>query len=308
MEPRIVFMGSPDFALPTLRALHEHFAVVGVVTQPDRPAGRGRDLRPPDVKVLAQELGLPLVQPKTLKDPQAMEQLAAWNPDVIVVAAFGQILRENILTLPPQGCVNVHASLLPRWRGAAPVQAAVLHDDRTGVTIMKMDKGLDTGPILSQRSMDIPAEVTAGALFDRLAEMGAHLLVETLPAYLNGEIVPEPQDDALATVAPRLEKTDGELDFNQPANFLARLVRAYNPWPGAYQFVDNERLKVYRAHTASGIARPGERLIVEDKPAWGTEEGLLVLDEVQLAGKGRVDGESFLRGAKNWIHTEETNG
>ncbi|MCB2202863.1 methionyl-tRNA formyltransferase [bacterium] len=300
MEPRIVFMGSPDFSLPTLQALHNNFNVVGVVTQPDRPAGRGRDLRPPDVKVLAQSLALPLIQPKTLKAPEAMAQLADWAPDVIVVAAFGQILRENVLTLPEHGCVNVHASLLPRWRGAAPVQAAVLHDDETGVTIMKMDKGLDTGPILSQRSMAIPPEMMAGVLFDELAEMGADLLVETLPAYLNGEIKPQAQDDSQSTYAPRLQKSDGELDFSETAAYLARMVRAYNPWPGAYQFLEGARLKVYRAHAVSGKAQPGERLIVDEMPAWGTAEGLLVLDEVQLAGRSRVQGEDFLNGAKNW--------
>ncbi len=181
-------MGSPDFALPTLRALYESFNVVGVVTQPDRPAGRGREMRPPDVKVLAEELGLPIIQPKTLKSPEALAQLADWHPDVIVVAAFGQILRENVLTLPPFGCVNVHASLLPRWRGASPVQAAVLNDDVSGVTIMQMGKGLDTGPILSQRAVDIPSDQTAGELFDELAELGAVLLVETLPGYLAGDI------------------------------------------------------------------------------------------------------------------------
>lgn len=300
MEPRIVFMGSPDFALPTLRTLHANFEIVGVVTQPDRPAGRGRDLRPPDVKVLAQALDLPLMQPKKLKDPDAMAQLADWQPDVIVVAAFGQILPENVLTLPAHGCVNVHASLLPRWRGAAPVQAAVLHDDRTGVTIMRMDKGLDTGPILSQRSMVIPPEITAGDLFGALAEMGADLLVETLPAYLNGDITPQPQDDSKSTYAPRLNKSDGALDFSQPAAYLARMVRAYNPWPGAHQFLDGARLKVYRAHAVSGNAQPGDRLIVDELPAWGTAKGLLVLDEVQLAGRGRVEGEAFLHGAKNW--------
>lgn len=229
-----------------------------------------------------------------------MAQLADWAPDVIVVAAFGQILRENVLTLPEHGCVNVHASLLPRWRGAAPVQAAVLHDDETGVTIMKMDKGLDTGPILSQRSMAIPPEMMAGVLFDELAEMGADLLVETLPAYLNGEIKPQAQDDSQSTYAPRLQKSDGELDFSETAAYLARMVRAYNPWPGAYQFLEGARLKVYRAHAVSGKAQPGERLIVDEMPAWGTAEGLLVLDEVQLAGRSRVQGEDFLNGAKNW--------
>lgn len=302
MKPRIVFMGSPDFALPTLRALFESFNVVGVVTQPDRPAGRGREMRPPDVKALAEELGLPIIQPKTLKSPEALAQLADWHPDVIVVAAFGQILRENVLTLPPFGCVNVHASLLPRWRGASPVQAAVLNDDVSGVTIMQMGKGLDTGPILSQRAVDIPSDQTAGELFDELAELGAVLLVETLPGYLAGDIKPQPQDDSLATYAPKIEKADGELDLSQPAALLARKVRAYYPWPGTYQYFEDRFLKIHRAYALPGErAVPGMRYIVADKPAWGTGEGLLVLEEVQLAGKSRVTGEAFLRGAKTWL-------
>lgn len=302
MKPRIVFMGSPDFALPTLRALDEHFEVVGVVTQPDRPAGRGREMRPPDVKVLAEELGLSAIQPKTLKSPEALAQLEAWAPDVIVVAAFGQILRENVLTLPPFGCVNVHASLLPRWRGASPVQAAVLNDDVTGVTIMLMEKGLDTGPILSQRVVEIPHDQTAGELFDELAEMGAALLVETLPGYLAGEIVPQPQDDSLVTYASKIEKADGELDLTQPAEYLARKVRAYSPWPGTFHSFEGQNLKVHQATALPDkAAEPGQRLVVDDKPAWGTGAGLLVLDEVQLAGKSRISGEAFLRGAKNWL-------
>ena len=305
MKLRIVFMGSPDFSLPTLQALHQHHEVVGVVTQPDRPAGRGRSLHPSDVKLLAGELGLPLIQPQTLKAPEALKQLQNWAPDVVVVAAFGQILRENVLQLPPFGCINVHASLLPRWRGAAPVQAAVLHDELTGVTIMKMDKGLDTGPILSQRSIAIPETMTAGQLFDQLAQMGAELLVETLPKYIRGEIKPKTQDDERATYAPQLKKSDGELDFDQPAEFLARLVRAYNPWPGAFQFCNNTRLKIYKAHAESiQNNMPGKRMIVDDKPAWGTIEGALVLDEVQVAGKSRVRGKAFLHGAKDWVETE----
>lgn len=308
MSTRIVFMGSPDFALPTLQALHEAFEVVGVVTQPDRPAGRGQKLQPPAVKVLAETFGLPLVQPARLKEPEAMALLSAWAPDVIVVAAFGQILREDVLTLPPHGCINVHASLLPRWRGAAPVQAALLHDDVTGVTIMKMDKGLDTGPILSQRSLPITEEVTAGVLFDRLAQMGADLLVEALPAYLRGEIMPIPQDDERSTYAPMLKKEDGALDFDQPASFLARMVRAYHPWPGAFQFYNDVRLKVYQAHAMPALnVHPGARYIIEGQPAWGTAEGLLVLDEVQVAGKSRVSGEDFLNGAKDWIDERERN-
>ena len=178
MQPRIVFMGSPGFALPTLKALADHFPVVGVVTQPDRPAGRGRHLQPPPVKTLAQSMGLPLIQPQRLQDPDAMARLRAWAPELIVVAAFGQILRPEVLNLPPYGCLNVHASLLPRWRGAAPVQAAILHGDpETGVTIMKMDPGLDTGPIISQRATRIGSEDTGGALSDRLARLGAQLLL-----------------------------------------------------------------------------------------------------------------------------------
>jgi methionyl-tRNA formyltransferase len=301
-------MGSPDFALPTLRALDASFDVAGVVTQPDRPAGRGRKLQQPDVKVLAQSLGLPIIQPKTLKDAEAMDQLVAWSPDVIVVAAFGQILRENILNLPPYGCLNVHASLLPRWRGAAPVQAALLYDDVTGVTIMKMDKGLDTGPILSQREFPIPEDMTAGELFDVLAQIGADLLVETLPKYVAGKIEPRPQNDEEATYAPRLKKQDGKLNFDKPAKFLARQVRAYNPWPGAYQFYDGVRLKIYQAHAEEVEgAIPGKRYVFNGRPAWGTSHGILVLDSVQAAGKTKVSGKDFLHGAKDWINNEEKN-
>ncbi len=301
MSARIVFMGSPDFALPTLEALNEAFEVVGVVTQPDRPSGRGQKMTPPDVKVLAEKLGLPVLQPVRLKEPEAMTQLNAWSPDLIVVAAFGQLLREEVLNLPPFGCVNVHASLLPRWRGAAPVQAAVLHDDVTGVTIMQMEKGLDTGPILSQRSCPIIEEMTAGVLFDQLAEMGAALLVETLPAYLNGEIEPIPQDDVKSTYASMLSKSNGELDFGKPAKFLARMVRAYQPWPGTYQFYEDVRLKVCRAHAISAHdVVEGGRYIVDGQPAWGTVDGMLVLDDVQAAGKTLVSGEDFLNGAKDW--------
>jgi len=303
MDTRVVFMGSPDFALPTLTALADGTNVVGVVTQPDRPAGRGRKVQPPLVKTLAHKLGLSIFQPFSLKDTEAINQLKSLNPDVIVVAAFGQILREDVLLIPPFGCLNVHASLLPRWRGAAPVQAAILYDDITGVTIMKMDRGLDTGPILSQRSMPIPKDMTAGLLAARLAQMGADLLVDTLPKYIQGEIQPTPQDDVDATYAPKLNKVDGLLDFDQPAEFLARQVRAYHPWPGTFQFFGDVRLKVFRAHAeeASDVTI-GQRYIVDEHPAWGTVKGLLVLDEVQVAGKARLPGDEFLRGTKNWIN------
>lgn len=297
-----MFMGSPDFALPTLRALHQKFNVIGVVTQPDRPAGRGQKLQPPDVKLLAESLNLSVIQPKSLKEPEALQQLEEWHPDVIVVAAFGQILRENVLNLPRFGCVNVHASLLPRWRGAAPVQAALLNDDTTGVSIMKMDAGLDTGPILTQSALQIPPDSTAGDLFSVLSKIGADLLIDTLPDYVQGQIQPQPQDEEQATYAPRLAKSDGELDFNLPAAILARKVRAYNPWPGAFSRFEGARIKIYRAHASErNQVMPGKRYVIGDQPAWGTSQGILVLDEIQLAGKGRLSGLEFLRGAKNWI-------
>src|SRR5512147_1011647 len=220
---RLVFMGSPDFALPTLQTLSEHYEVVGVVTQPDRASGRGRELKPPPVKLLAQELKIPVIQPEKLRQPEAMEQLRLWKPDLIVVAAFGQILKKDVLDLPRFGSINVHASLLPRWRGAAPINAAILHgDEETGVTIMKMDVGLDTGPILSQRSIRLTPDDTAGSVTESLSHLGADLLLETLPDYLSGKIQPLPQPEEGATYAPMLKKEEGRLDFTQPAEELER--------------------------------------------------------------------------------------
>lgn len=301
--PRIVFMGSPDFALPTLRALAMHYTVVGVVTQPDREAGRGRKLTPPPVKTLAHELGIPCIQPLRLKEPAAWEQLQNWQPDLIVVAAFGQILRQNVLDLPRFGCINVHASLLPRWRGAAPIQAAILAgDDETGITIMQMDAGLDTGAILRQRATPIGEHETGGELFERLAQMGADLLLETLPDYLDGKITPLPQDDSLATYAPRLEKSSGLLDFALPAVDLARRVRAFNPWPGAYTLWAGNPLKVHRAHAvpAQALWEAGKPVVLNNLPGFATSEGILVLDEVQLPGKKAIAAADFLRGVRDW--------
>lgn len=280
----------------------EKFRITGVVTQPDRPAGRGRGLKPPPVKELASQLNLPVIQPKRLKAPEAMEQIRNWNPDIIVVAAFGQILPPEVLDLPPFGSINVHASLLPRWRGAAPIHAAILHgDDETGITIMKMDPGLDTGPIISKRSMSISPDETTGTLSARLAEAGAQLLIEALTDYLAGEITPYPQDNALATYAPMLKKADAELDFSLSAQVLERWVRAYNPWPCAFSFWQGKHLKIHRAHAVENPrVTPGETRISAGLPAFGTREGLLVLDELQPAGKKAMPGEIFLRGAKNW--------
>jgi methionyl-tRNA formyltransferase len=302
MKIRIVFMGSPDFALPTLSALVEHHHIVGVVTQPDRPAGRGRTLKAPPVKQLALEHNLPLIQPQKLNDPTVLEQLESWAPQVIVVAAFGQILRPRVLDLPPHGCINVHASLLPRWRGAAPINAAILHGDmESGVTIMKMDPGLDTGPVISQKAIPIGPNETAGELFTRLANLGGDLLLETLPAYLRGDLVPQPQINSLHTYAPMLKRQDGELDFNHTAPDLARRVRAFNPWPGTSLAWNEKRIKVHLAHPEN-VTSPGAGvfLIHEGMPAIGTAEGLLVLDEIQPPGKRKLSGDSFLRGTRNW--------
>jgi methionyl-tRNA formyltransferase len=301
MSARVVFMGSPEFALPSLRALAANFEVVGVVTQPDRPAGRGKHLSAPAVKVLAQELGLPVIQPRRLREPDAVQQLRDWAPDVIVVAAFGQILRPEVLDLPPHGCVNVHASLLPRWRGASPIVAAILNGDaEAGITIMRMDPGLDTGPIISQRAIPIEDEDTAATLGAKMAQLGADLLQETLPKYLSGELKPRAQDDAGATYAPMLEKHEGELDPAQAAETLARKVRAFQPWPGAYVPWKGGALKVLRSHAASGKGAAGSRSVLGGLPAIATADGLLVLDEVQPSGKKAMSGADFLRGVRDW--------
>ena len=298
----VVFMGSPDFSLSTLRALAGTYDVIGVVTQPDRASGRGRELKAPPVKLLAQELNIPVMQPEKLKQPEAMDQLRAWAPDLIVVAAFGQILRKDVLELPRFGCINVHASLLPRWRGAAPINAAILAgDEETGVTIMKMDVGLDTGPMLSKRSIRIKPDDTAGSIFHALSTLGADLLIETLPDYLYGKLIPQPQPEKGATYAPMMKKEDGKLDFNSDVNELERRVRAFNPWPGTFMDFNGTILKVHRAHVEEGNAEAGQRLIVQSQPAVGARGGLLVLDEVQPAGKKPMNGKSFLAGARDWV-------
>ena len=294
-------MGSPDFALPSLRALAQNHQVVGVVTQPDRASGRGREIKMPPVKTLALELGIPVMQPEKLRMPEPMEQLRAWQPELIIVAAFGQILKKDVLDLPRFGCINVHASLLPRWRGAAPINAAILHgDEETGVTIMKMDVGLDTGPMLSKRSIHLRQDDTAGSVSETLSHLGADLLIETLPDYLSGKIIPQPQPDEGATYAPMLRKEEGKLDFSRDADELERQVRAFNPWPGAFMDFEGALLKIHKAHVEIGNASVGQRLTVQEQPAVGTRDGLLVLDEVHPAGKKSMNGKSFLAGARRW--------
>jgi methionyl-tRNA formyltransferase len=295
-------MGSPEFAIPVLQRLAEIYPVVGVVTQPDRPAGRGQQLTPPPVKRLALELGLSVFQPERLRRPDAFAQLEAWAPELIVVAAYGQILRQNVLDLPRYGCINVHGSLLPRWRGAAPIQAALLHGDTvTGACIMKMDAGIDTGAVLSHQAVDILPEDNSGTLFPRVAQAGADLLLETLPRYLSGEIQPVPQDESLATYAPMIKKEEGLLDFTQTAHSLANRVRAFNPWPGAYTLWMDAPLKILSAHAGDGPpAEPGERAMLARLPAIRAADGWLYLDLLQPAGKKAMPGRDFLAGARAW--------
>jgi methionyl-tRNA formyltransferase len=294
-------MGSPDFSLPSLHALAKHYEVVGVVTQPDRASGRGRGIKMPPVKTLAQELHLPIMQPEKLRAPEAMSQLYAWAPELIVVAAFGQILKKDVLNLPRYGCINVHASLLPRWRGAAPINAAILAgDEETGVTIMQMDVGLDTGPMLAKKSIRLTRDDTAGSVLQTLSTLGADLLIETLPRWIAGDIQPQQQDDAFATYAPMLKKEEGKLDFTRDVNELERLIRAFNPWPGAFMEFDGTILKIHRAYVEVRIAEAGQRLIVQNQPALGARSGILVLEEVQPAGKKSMSGKSFLAGARHW--------
>jgi methionyl-tRNA formyltransferase len=305
---RVIFMGTPRFAVPTLKGLTEAHHVVGVVTQPDRPAGRGRDLHQSAVRLVAVERDLPVYQPRSLRTPEAVAQLAEWKPEVIVVAAFGQILTRDVLDLPPRGCLNVHASLLPRWRGAAPVVAAILAGDEiTGVTIMKMDPGLDTGPILAQREEPIRADDTRATLTQRLSIVGAELLVETLPRYLAGDLEPQPQEDEEATVAKQLQKEDGRLDWSRPAIMLDRKVRAFSPWPGTFTFLGGRRLKVIEASPLpdwDGDAPPGTVVEVDSGAAVVTGEGALRLEQIQLAGKRAMATSLFLQGRQSFVGSQ----
>ena len=307
---RIVFMGTPKFALPTLRALLSTYEVVGVVSQPDRPAGRGRSLYPPPVKETALAHDIPVFQPKSLRTPDAVAHLMVWAPDVIVTAATGHILTAEVLDVPTRGTLNVHASLLPRWRGAAPIQAALLEGDaKTGVTIMCTDEGLDTGPILSQRAIPISARETAASLHDKLAQLGADLLLDALRRWLNGGLAPRPQPAEGVTLAGQIRKEDGLIDWMRPAATLDRQVRAYTPWPGAFTFWEQRRLKIVKARPLPPSAPeaeepygpPGTVVQINDHPVATTGDGHLQLDQLQVAGKRVLSGVEFVRGRPDFV-------
>jgi len=301
---RIVFMGTPDFAVLPLQKLIDDSAyqVVGVVTQPDRPAGRGGTVQAPPVKMAALAAGIPIIQPEKLRAPGVFEQLQTWQPDLIIVAAFGQILRANVLDLPRFGCINVHASLLPRWRGAAPLQAAIRAGDaETGVTIMKMDVGLDTGAMLRSRAVSITTATTGESLHDILAALGADLLIDTLPDYLAGRIVPQVQNDALSTYAPMIKKEDGIIDWAQPATAIDRQIRAYTPWPGTATVWNGQPLKILGGIPLAGQVPIGQVAVIDTQIVVGTGDGVLQLTRVQLAGRGAVAISDFGRGHPAFI-------
>ena len=299
-------MGTPEFALPTLEQLVERYAVVGVVTQPDRPAGRGRHVVTSPVKETALAEGIPVFQPARLRNVEAVEHIRSWAPDVIVVAAFGQILPASVLETPRYGVLNVHASLLPRWRGASPIQGALLAGDTvTGVTIMKLDEGLDTGPLLAMCEIEIGPDETAGDLERRLARIGADLLVEILPAYLQGELVPHPQPVEGVTMTRLLRAAQAALDWTASAESLHNQVRAFSPTPGAYTTWDGLRVKVLKSMVApldfAVGAAPGTVIMWRELPLVATGAGCLALVEVQIAGKRPMDGGAFVRGRKDFV-------
>jgi methionyl-tRNA formyltransferase len=309
---RIVFIGTGEIGVPTLRALldSEH-EVVGIVTQPDKPVGREQRVEPsPIKKEIARSGGfqtpkafgagkppLEVLQPAKIKDPQAIEELRALKPDVIVVVAYGQILPRDVLEIPRLACLNLHASLLPRWRGAAPIQAAIAAGDReTGITVIYMDEGLDTGEILLQRSLEILPNDTGGSLHDRLAQIGPEAFLESLRLVAAGNALRVPQDNARATYAPKLKREHGLIDWSESAEAIEKKIRAYNPWPGAFMKVDRQNLKIFSASVVDLNGEPGEILRGDKDLIVATGKGALSLAEVQLEGKRRMSAAEFLRG------------
>ena len=295
-SPRVLFAGTPEFARASLRALvHGGYAPIAVLTQPDRPAGRGKQLTASPVKKFAVEQGIDVLQPATLRDEAIQEELRQLQPDLLVVAAYGLILPQEALDIPTHGCLNVHASLLPRWRGAAPIQAAIQSGDtQTGISLMAMTAGLDCGPVYATRAIDIGSNETAGELHDRLAALGGQLLVDELAAILAGEREAIEQDESLATYAPKITTADARLDWQLDAADLVRHIRAFNPVPGAWCQFDDERIKCWRAQVGNGTGEPGEVLAADaDGIVVACGKSALVITELQRPGRKRVSAGEF---------------
>lgn len=299
---KVVFMGTPDFAVPALKALIEHHEVIGVVTQPDRPAGRGGKVRMSPIKTVALEHAIPVFQPLKIRKAEAIEELKKWNADVYVVAAFGQILPQALLDIPAHGSINVHGSLLPRWRGAAPIHASIRAGDaETGVTIMLMDAGLDTGPMMTKRIIPIEADETGQSLHDKMSEIGADLLIETMPGYLNGDIQPEAQPEEGITYAPQIKKEEGNINWGEEAVSIERLVRAFTPWPGTFTQWNGKQVKIHAGTVGEGELAPGEVAMIDGQLAIGTGKSVFLPRIVQLAGKSRTDIVSFINGYQDFV-------
>lgn len=300
---KIVFMGTPDFAVPSLQALHDNgHDVLAVVTQPDRPKGRGRKLTPPPVKRAARRLGYPVVQPETVRTDEFHRQMQRLAPELYVVVAFGQILPQSLLDIPTRGAINVHASLLPRFRGAAPIQWTIISGDReTGVTTMMMDKGMDAGDILMKETTEIGPDETADELHDRLKDMGARTLIRTLQRLQEGSLERIAQDAEKATFAPMLKKTDGRIDWSLPAEQIERLIRGLNPWPGAFTFSEGMRLKIYKASVQQRETNLPPGTILECYPGElriATGKGALAVQEIQGESGRRLAIDDFLCGCR----------
>ncbi|MEO2066416.1 MAG: methionyl-tRNA formyltransferase [Desulfurobacteriaceae bacterium] len=296
---KVVFMGTPDFAVPSLKALKEAgYEVPLVVTQPDKPAGRGKRLKPPPVKVEAEKLGLKVYQPEKIKDNrELMELLKEISPDLIVVAAYGKILPKWLLEVPKYGVINVHASLLPKYRGASPIQAALLNGEKeTGVTIMKVIPELDAGDVISQRKVEITEEDNAQTLHDKLSRLGAELLVETIPKFISGEVKPVPQDNSKATYCPKITKEMGRIDWGKSAEEIFNMVRAFTPWPGAFSHYKGKMVKLSKVLPVEGEGKPGEVIEAKRRLVVATGKGALEILRIKPEGRKEISGEEFIRG------------
>lgn len=298
---RAIFLGTPEFAIPSLRALRDKVELLAVVTQPDRPQGRGRKVAPPPVAQVARELGVPVLQPVKLRDPAVVEALRALRPDVIVTVAYGKIIPPQILTLPPLGCINVHPSLLPKYRGASPIQAALANGEReTGVTIMYQSEALDAGDIILQRRVPIAPDDTAQTLEARLAEEGAHALVEALVLIADGKVPRLPQDESQTTYAGKLTKESGRIDWTQSATALVNFIRAMDPWPSAYTWHRGKLLKISKGKALEGASASQPGVVTEARRGEGfvvaTGQGSLLVTEVQPEGRRRMTADEYVRG------------